>query len=129
MADANRIEAIFAEAIGQPAGDARAAYVASACGDDARLRRRVEALIKAHENAGSFLAGGETVDAPPNPLTETAGTVIGHYKLLQRIGEGGFGVVWMADQERPVRRRVALKIIKAGMDTKEVIARFEQERQ
>jgi WD40 repeat protein/serine/threonine protein kinase len=106
------------------------------CAGDAGLRQQVEALLAASEKAGSFLirpaiqapvARGATVDyAPP---AEGPGTIIGAYKLLQQIGEGGFGVVYMAEQEHPVRRKVALKIIKPGMDTKEVIARFEAERQ
>jgi eukaryotic-like serine/threonine-protein kinase len=89
--------------------------------------------------AVATLDGAASVDAAPfrrrggprrdDPPSEQRGAVVGHYKLLQRIGEGGFGTVWMADQEQPVRRRVALKIIKAGMDTRQVIARFEQERQ
>ena len=92
----------------------------------------MEILLRAYENAGSILdrpAAGyaETVDQ--KPILETAGTLIGRYKLLQQIGEGGFGVVFMAEQQEPVRRKVALKIIKPGMDTKEVVARFEAERQ
>ena len=148
MADvAQSIEAIFAEAIRQSGGEQRAAFLGGACGNDALLRARVDALLKAHDAAGSFMAptADATLDAaanvdgfpsprPPrpvweNPLAEKPGAVIGQYKLLQQIGEGSFGIVWMADQEKPVRRRVALKIIKMGMDTKEVIARFEQERQ
>ena len=101
-------------------------------GDAPQLRGRVEALLLAHSDAGDFLGGqspagiNATID---QPITERPGTVIGRYKLLEQIGEGGFGVVFMAEQEEPVRRKVALKIIKPGMDTKEVIARFEAERQ
>src|SRR5665213_181049 len=154
---AQQIEAIFAQAILQPDIDKRAAFVAAACGEDRRLRSRVEALLNAHDAAGAFMA---TVDSPmdapdaqmleggPRPIdsgaidgpsprpaapdhssAEKTGTSIGRYKLLQQIGEGGFGVVYMAEQETPVKRRVALKIIKAGMDTRAVIARFEAERQ
>jgi len=138
------IEIIFAEALRHPGADVRAAYLAVACRDDAQLRVRVDALLNAHENAGSFLSSpaeslaATFADLPPRYAAfarddtlgpEQPGTVVGHYKLLQQIGEGGFGIVWMADQEKPVRRRVAMKIIKAGMDTREVIARFEQERQ
>jgi serine/threonine protein kinase/WD40 repeat protein len=113
----------------------RAAYVDQACAGDAALRKQVEALLQAHERAEGFL------EAPPAgldfqrtvrlpiPLTEKPGDKIGRYKLLQQIGEGGCGVVHMAEQEEPVRRRVALKVIKLGMDTKQVIARFEAERQ
>jgi eukaryotic-like serine/threonine-protein kinase len=115
--------------------DERAAYLVTACMGDVALRQRVEQLLHAHEQAEGFLA------APPAgldfkrtvlvsvPLTEKPGDKIGHYKLLQQIGEGGCGVVYMAEQEEPVRRRVALKVIKLGMDTKSVIARFEAERQ
>jgi serine/threonine protein kinase len=89
-------------------------------------------LLKAHKEAGSFL---DVPDLDPNvtldesPLVEKSGTVIGRYKLLEQVGEGGFGVVYMAEQTKPISRRVALKIIKLGMDTKSVIARFEAERQ
>jgi WD40 repeat protein/serine/threonine protein kinase len=110
----------------------RAAYLDKACGNDKGLRAEVEALLKADDQAGSFLKGPgfdakATLDE--SPLTEGPGTSIGRYKLLQLIGEGGFGVVYMAKQEEPIRRKVALKIIKLGMDTKQVIARFEAERQ
>jgi len=111
----------------------RAAYLEQACAGNIPLRERVEALLNASEQAGSFL------ESPPTglsltrtvriPITEKPGDKIGRYKLLQQIGEGGCGVVYMAEQEEPVRRRVALKVIKLGMDTKEVIARFEAERQ
>ncbi|MGI9243891.1 MAG: protein kinase domain-containing protein [Verrucomicrobiales bacterium] len=111
-----------------------AAYLAEACGGDTGLRARVEALFAAGREAGEdFLAtqlGAEDEDLPPTDSErEREGSVIGKYKLLQSIGEGGFGVVYMAEQQKPVKRRVALKIIKAGMDTREVIARFEAERQ
>ncbi len=114
----------------------RRRYCAAACGRDAALRQRIEALLLAAEQAGNFL------EEPPTGLTKGAGSTlaitepsertgdrIGRYKLLQQIGEGGCGVVYMAEQEEPVRRRVALKVIKLGMDTKSVIARFEAERQ
>jgi WD40 repeat protein/serine/threonine protein kinase len=123
-------QAIFIAAL-QEEREQRAAYLDRACGDDPSLRRRVEVLLDAHERAGSFLqqpAAAGLTDAY-RPLSEGPGTVIGQYKLLQQIGEGGFGVVYMAEQLEPVRRKVALKIIKPGMDTKEVIARFESERQ
>jgi len=105
----------------------RAAFLERACGDDASLRQRLDKLLKAHAGAGGFMGapGGATV----LPITEKPGDRIGRYKLLQQIGEGGCGVVYMAEQEEPVRRRVALKVIKLGMDTKSVIARFEAERQ
>src|SRR4029077_19948147 len=95
---------------------------------DAALRRRVEELLKAHDQPDSFLdAPAATLDVPP--ITEGPGTLIGPYKLLEQIGEGGFGIVFMAEQQQPVRRKVALKVLKPGMDSRQVIARFEQERQ
>jgi serine/threonine protein kinase/Leucine-rich repeat (LRR) protein/Flp pilus assembly protein TadD len=112
----------------------RAAFVRDACGQDDALQQRVRELLAAHEaTEGPDSAPGSSSPAIEQELArlkpEESGERIGSYKLLQPIGEGGFGVVWMADQEYPVRRRVALKVIKLGMDTKEVIARFEQERQ
>ncbi len=110
----------------------RTRYLDGACAGDVSLRSRVEALLARHAEAESFL------EKPPmsvdltgayQPITERPGGIIGPYKLLQQIGEGGFGVVYMAEQGRPVRRMVALKIIKPGMDTAQVIARFESERQ
>ncbi|MCB1275560.1 protein kinase [Prosthecobacter sp.] len=139
-------ESIFTHAIDLPP-EQRGAYLDLACAGDAEQRVRIDELLRSHEGAGSFLAGAAiqdiaadldvTVKAAPGtmpstrglPSSEKSGDRIGPYKLLQAIGEGGFGTVWMADQEHPVRRRVALKIIKLGMDTKEVVARFEQERQ
>jgi hypothetical protein len=134
----DRIEAIFTAALARPAEE-RAAYLDQACGGDAELRRRVEALLQAHDNAGSFLnrpapAASVTTDLPagqwidrdaPPALTEGPGTRVGPYKLLQQIGEAGMGVVYLAEQQEPIRRMVALKIIKPGMDSAVVIARFE----
>src|SRR5437879_304377 len=132
---------VFSAALRLPAG-ARAAYLDEACAGDAALRQRVADLLRASEEAGAFLqetalGAQRPADAlaAPNPRPnavapgEKAGDRIGRYKLLQQIGEGGCGVVYMAEQEEPVRRRVALKVIKLGMDTKQVIARFEAERQ
>ncbi len=126
-------ELIFYEALEQDPG-ARSAYLDHACGADAALRAEVDALLADHERAEAFLteeANAGPGTGEPNPAThpEIPGTYIGPYKLLEQIGEGGFGTVWVAEQERPVRRRVALKVIKPGMDTKEVLARFDQERQ
>ncbi|HVT74407.1 MAG TPA: protein kinase [Lacunisphaera sp.] len=127
-------ERIFAEALALPSGE-RPRFLAEACGGDADLRQRVESLLEALDSLGGFMADSPAGHPAPaaravTPVAgETRGTKIGHYKLLQKIGEGGCGVVWMAEQEEPVRRRVALKIIKLGMDTREVVARFEAERQ
>jgi serine/threonine protein kinase/Flp pilus assembly protein TadD len=121
-------ESIFAEALEQPSAEARAAFLDAACGGDSELRVRLENLLKSHSGAGSFLRRPLIATAEQLPV-ERPGTVIGPYKLLQEIGEGGMGVVYMAEQEAPVRRRVALKIIKPGMDSRQVIARFEAERQ
>ncbi|MDO8542303.1 MAG: serine/threonine-protein kinase [Opitutaceae bacterium] len=122
-----RDEQLFGDAIGRPPAERRP-FLDRACDGDAELRGRLEVLLAAHEGPESLLDS-----AVMTGLAELAGEVpggmIGHYKLLQKIGEGGCGVVWMAEQEAPVRRRVALKVIKAGMDTREVIARFSAERQ
>ncbi len=122
------VEAIFTAALEKPA-DERSAHLDTACGHDPELRRRVDDLLRAHDEAGSFLNAPTGDVRPAEPVSEGPGTKIGRYKLLQQIGEGGFGVVYMAEQEEPVRRKVAMKIIKLGMDTKQVIARFEAERQ
>jgi serine/threonine protein kinase/tetratricopeptide (TPR) repeat protein len=109
----------------------RVAYLDGACGGDAALRQRLEVLLSKHDRAGSFLewpapCPAATVD---EPVSERPGTVIGPYKLLEQIGEGGFGVVFLAEQAQPLRRKVALKVLKPGMDTRQVVARFEAERQ
>jgi serine/threonine protein kinase/tetratricopeptide (TPR) repeat protein len=122
---------IFLEALQKTTPAERAAYLDQACAGNEELRRNVEMLLKAQAKAGDFLnqpavAAVATMD---DPTTEHPGTVIGPYKLLQEIGEGGMGKVFMAEQTHPVRRKVALKVIKEGMDTRQVIARFEAERQ
>jgi serine/threonine protein kinase/Flp pilus assembly protein TadD len=137
-------ETIFSTALELSAGQ-RAAYLEQACGRDVKLRQRVEALLVVHERTSDFLKNPAPgvkpppgADGPPGPrptiqisfpATQKPGDKIGRYKLLQQLGEGGCGVVYMAEQEEPVKRRVALKVIKLGMDTKQVIARFEAERQ
>ena len=128
-----REEAIFLAALQMPP-EQRTSHLEAACAGDEKLRRRVEALLKAHAEAGAFLespasgvqAGNDVQVAPgpggtvriSMPSLEKAGDKIGRYKLREKIGEGGCGVVYVAEQEEPVRRRVALKVIKLGMDTK-----------
>jgi eukaryotic-like serine/threonine-protein kinase len=106
----------------------RAAYLTQSCGNDAALRQRVEAMVRDATGADEFFGPEGTVDGSAF-ITEGPGTIIGRFKLLQKIAEGGMGVVYMAEQREPVIRKVALKIIKLGMDTKQVVARFEAERQ
>ncbi|MGB0714899.1 MAG: serine/threonine protein kinase [Phycisphaerae bacterium] len=138
---------IFLEARGIH-GEQRDVFLRGACGGDSGLRIKVEELLKADVDAGNFLSGlrhkvedmlkadaesgsfaGDDLTVGIGDLQSDKATQIGRYKLLQPIGEGGFGTVWLAEQKEPFRRRVALKIIKLGMDTKHVIARFEAERQ
>ena len=114
------------------AAEQRREFLEQACGVDTALRREVEALLEAHDNPESFLTvqgpiGEPTVEQGAN--SSSPGAVVGPYKLTQSIGEGGMGTVFMAEQTEPVRRLVALKIIKPGMDSRQVIARFEAERQ
>jgi serine/threonine protein kinase len=154
---------IFMEALEKGTLAGRSTYLDEACGGDATMRRRVEALLASHEQAGSFLgkpapqrlaekvvtpergagtsreppgADDDNPSLPPSPLAivgeparERPGALIGPYKLLEQIGEGGMGLVFVAEQQQPVRRKVALKLIKPGMDSQQVIARFEAERQ
>jgi eukaryotic-like serine/threonine-protein kinase len=135
-ANAERVETVFTAAVAKANAGERETYLDGACGDDPGLRERVEALLASHDPADGFLRHpidladvASTADLSALRITERPGTVIGRYKLLQLIGEGGFGSVFMALQDQPVRRTVALKVIKLGMDTKQVIARFEAERQ
>jgi WD40 repeat protein/serine/threonine protein kinase len=143
----NSLRTIFADALAIADPQQRAAFLSQACATDGALRREVEELMQAHTAAHQFLRDDPTfaevraalVDSADAlrlrnavsdaRMSETPGDRIGHYKLLEQIGEGGCGVVYMAEQEKPVRRRVALKVIKLGMDTKQVVARFEAERQ
>jgi len=137
----NREREIFDAALELTSSEARSGYLIGVCGKDDGMRARVEALLLAHEQAGGFLPMDDeksTAGALPEAFemtadnfagSETVGDRIGRYKLLEKIGEGGCGVVYMAVQEEPIRRKVALKVIKLGMDTKSVIARFEAERQ
>ncbi len=141
-ADMQKARQLFLHAVGKLPPEEWDGYVAEACGGDAELEQQVGCLLRVHREAGSFLdhpaaALGATGAFTPAlgekeaaaPLRERPGTVIGPYKLLQQIGEGGMGTVFMAEQTQPVRRKVALKVIKAGMDSRQVIARFEAERQ
>jgi len=133
MAQASKdIKLIFAEALEKQAFGERAAYLDAACGNDSELLGKVEALLTAYAEADD-VPNSPIIDLGPSmeaaTLVEQPGTIIGPYKLLELIGEGGFGAVYMAEQEKPIRRRVALKIIKLGMDTRQVIGRFEAERQ
>jgi eukaryotic-like serine/threonine-protein kinase len=136
-ADSRRVKELFGAAIELQAAD-RSAYLDRECRDDAELRQRLDALLKAHDAPASALeqplATGEftpdlNATLPPAPLTEQAGERIGPYKLLQKLGEGGMGAVWVAEQTEPVKRRVALKLIKPGMDSELVLRRFDAERQ
>jgi eukaryotic-like serine/threonine-protein kinase len=123
-------EAIFLASLDKATGPERIAYVAAACAGNEALHHRVLELLAGHDTSrGPLDAPPVAVGATADGGSERPGTQIGSYKLLQKIGEGGFGVVYMAEQVEPVRRRVALKVIKPGMDTRHVIARFEAERQ
>jgi serine/threonine protein kinase/tetratricopeptide (TPR) repeat protein len=129
-----RERAIFMAALDFEDASSQADFIERECGGDETLKARVEALLHSHRAAGSFLQDQPLVAPPRDPVEVTPsmegpGTLIGSYKLLERIGTGGFGVVYMAEQLKPVRRKVALKIVKPGMDTRQVIARFEAERQ
>src|SRR5260370_1234684 len=149
-ADPHPAKAIFLEAVEKHRPDQWPAFLDQACADQPELRRRVEGLLAAHREAGTGPHQAGTEGAAPalgqaghileslapdraptinEPISERPGTVIGPYKLLEQIGEGGFGVVFMAEQQQPMRRKVALKVLKPGMDTRQVVARFEAERQ
>src|SRR6516165_3070958 len=129
-ADPKRVRDLFLAAAELSAGD-RAAYLTANTGGDPELRAAVERLLAAHDQPAPILdrpaPGVPTADYAP--LAETVGTKIGPYRLMEKIGEGGFGLVFVAEQVEPVRRKVALKVIKPGMDSSQVIARFQAERQ
>src|SRR6187401_3148797 len=125
-------ESIFLAVLEETSPAGRAAFLDSACAGDNELRRRVQELLAYHEATNGPLdipPAGLGVVSDAVPVSEQSGTVIGPYKLLEQIGEGGMATVWMAQQTEPVKRLVAVKLIKAGMDTKLVLARFEAERQ
>ncbi len=141
MSDSSRVENILCAALEKSTAEERAAYLDEACRESPDLRRAVECLLAAHGKVGEFLempasgllptaALGVNADksSADKPM-DLVGSSVGPYKLLEQIGEGGMGVVYMADQQAPLRRRVALKVIKPGLDTRQVIARFEAERQ
>jgi hypothetical protein len=129
---------IFFEALDKHTPEERAAFLDGACGTNPVQRARVEALLANHFQQDEFMKEPAVEAAAPQPTSpidsmlppgEAPTQMIGRYKLLEKIGEGGFGEVWMAEQREPVKRRVALKIIKLGMDSRQVVARFEAERQ
>ncbi|HEV3444551.1 MAG TPA: serine/threonine-protein kinase, partial [Gemmataceae bacterium] len=129
-------EQIFAVARKIESPQARVSYLDQICSGNAALRARLQALLHAHERDGGLLktpsvvaAASAVGDAAGAAIIDGPGSLIGPYKLLEQIGEGGFGVVFMAEQQRPMRRKVALKVLKPGMDTRSVVARFEAERQ
>src|SRR5262245_33664446 len=131
MNDPPSVESLFCAAVEIAAPDERQAFLEQACGNDRHLQGQVNRLLQAHFHGRSVL------DAPAHrvaatfaqTITEHPGTVIGPYQLVEPLGEGGFGVVYMAEQAEPIRRQVALKVLKPGMDTRQVVARFEAERQ
>jgi serine/threonine protein kinase/tetratricopeptide (TPR) repeat protein len=128
------LDTLFCAAVEIASAEDRAAYLARECSSDPELRARVKKLVAAHFRAGNFLASPvpaaqlvATTEEPP--IAEGPGTLIGPYKLREQIGEGGMGLVFVAEQQHPVRRKVALKVIKPGLDSRQVVARFEAERQ
>jgi serine/threonine protein kinase len=130
------VETVLAEAVGIPDPAARAAYLDRACGDDGGLRARVERLVADHFRAGNFLERpplaalpDETAPFEPGGGAAAVGTRVGPYALRELLGEGGMGAVYLAEQSEPVKRRVALKVVKPGMDSRQVVARFAAERQ
>ena len=123
-------KSLFYQAIELASAEERTAYLAVACGDNERLRAEVESLLRLHGQPHSLLDAPDTASPTADrAITEAPGSIIGPYKLLEQIGEGGFGVVFMAEQTQPIPRKVALKIVKPGMDSKQVLARFDAERQ
>ena len=137
MSQDKQLQTIFVEALEFSTAEERDRYLADACGSDAELRAKALKLLAAHDDAEGFLETQATqpirtdgVKVTHNPVvTEGPGSLVCGYKLLQEIGEGGFGVVYMAEQKEPIKRKVAFKVIKPGMDTRQVVARFEAERQ
>ena len=130
-AEESKVEAIFYAALEKISAAERAAYLDEVCADDSELRSRVEHFLDAQPDLGKFLENDAAGIAPTidQPIVEQPGTYIGPYKLHEEIGEGGMGSVFLAVQKEPIRRKVALKVIKPGMDSKQVVSRFEAERQ
>ncbi len=132
-------KAVFDQAVELASATERRAYLDQACAADPEVRRKVEWLLQAYEQAGDFLEqpavvaqvaqSAQSAVGDEAPIREGHGTVIGPYKLVEQIGEGGFGVVFLAVQQRPIHRKVAIKILKPGMDTRQIVGRFEAERQ
>jgi serine/threonine-protein kinase len=124
------IDDIFWEAAQISSPNERAAYLNQACAGDAELQRKVQRLLQVQVKAEAFLEPpAATIFATDGEAVESPGKLIGPYRLMEQIGEGGMGIVFVAEQQQPVRRKVALKVIKPGMDSREVVARFEAERQ
>ena len=130
-ATSNNVKQVFLDAIEQCEPAQWPDYLDRVCGEDTDLRQRVDVLLKAHIADESLLDEPAVTPTPgtAGSLIEQTGDTIGPYKLLQQVGEGGMGIVFMAEQTEPIRRRVALKVIKPGLDSQQVIARFEAERQ
>jgi serine/threonine-protein kinase len=115
------VKSIFGAALAMASAADRAAYLNEACQGDPSKRAEVESLLRAHQDLGGFLreASPLSVETVAWPVSEGPGTVIGPYRLMEQIGEGGMGLVFVAEQQHPVRRKVALKVIKPGMDTRQ----------
>src|SRR5262249_20177730 len=122
-AKASDVKSIFGKAMDLQSAAERAAYLDEACRGEPLLRDEVESLLRAAQEAGGFFEGlgPSAAITAPEPMTERPGTVIGPYKIMEQIGEGGMGLVFVAEQQQPVRRKVALKVIKPGMDTCQVV--------
>src|SRR5690242_5339502 len=132
MMDPRRVEETFATAVSRPSPIEREAYLEAVGSEDSELCERVRALLRAHDSAGDFLNSPVLIAdeaVADRAIVEKPGTRIGPYRIVSLIGEGGFGSVYLAEQEQPVRRRVALKVVKLGMDTRQVLARFDTERE
>src|SRR5262249_36408128 len=131
--DSRKAKAIFDRAVEIESPSDREAFVLRECAEDPGLRAKVLGLLGAYDQAGTFLESAPlcilTVATADHPPDAALGTIVGPHKLLEEVGEGGMAIVWMAQQQEPVKRLVAVKLIKAGMDSRQVIARFEAERQ